>query len=93
MGQKINPIIFRQSITKPDISSWISQKENVASLQHQDLELRNFLSFLLRSQGILLRSYKIQRKQIFTLVIFLPNNPNFFGLKICFVQLRKNMWT
>ena len=61
MGQKINPIIFRQSITKPDISSWISQKENVASLQHQDLELRNFLSFLLRSQGILLRSCKIQR--------------------------------
>jgi hypothetical protein len=61
MGQKINPIIFRQSITKPDISSWISQKENVASLQHQDLELRNFLSFLLKSQGILLRSCKIQR--------------------------------
>jgi len=61
MGQKINPIIFRQSITRPDISSWISQKENIASLQHQDLEIRNFLSFLLRSQGVLLRSCKIRR--------------------------------
>ncbi|AGI48884.1 30S ribosomal protein S3 (mitochondrion) [Nannochloropsis oceanica] len=61
MGQKINPIIFRQSITKPDISSWISDKRNVASIQHQDLELRNFLSFLLRSKGILLKTCKIQR--------------------------------
>ena len=61
MGQKINPIIFRQSITKPAISSWISQKGNVASIQHQDLEIRNFLNFLLRSQGIVLKSCKIQR--------------------------------
>lgn len=61
MGQKINPIIFRQSITKPDLSSWISQKEHVANLQHQDLEIRAFLSFLLRSQGIILRSCKIKR--------------------------------
>ena len=61
MGQKINPIIFRQSITKPEISSWISKNDYVANLQQQDLEIRNFLAFLLRSQGILLRSCKISR--------------------------------
>lgn len=61
MGQKINPIIFRQSITKPEISSWIARKDHHANLQQQDLEIRNFMAFLLRSQGILLRSCQISR--------------------------------
>lgn len=61
MGQKINPIIFRQSITKPEISSWISPKDKFSHLQNQDLEIRNFLSDLLKSRGILLRSCKISR--------------------------------
>nr|AHX24917.1 30S ribosomal protein S3 [Nannochloropsis gaditana] len=61
MGQKINPTIFRQLITKPELSLWISPKNNIASLQHQDLELRKFLEVLLRSRGILLRNLKMQR--------------------------------
>ena len=67
MGQKINPTIFRQLITKPELSLWISPKNNIASLQHQDLELRKFLEVLLRSRGILLRNLKMQRfgKKIF----------------------------
>lgn len=61
MGRKINPIIFRQSITKPEIASWVSPKDKFFHLQHQDLEIRNFLSDLLKSRGILLRSCKISR--------------------------------
>ena len=61
MGQKINPIIFRQSITKPEIAFWISSQDKFFHLQHQDLEIRNFLSDLLKSRGILLRSCKILR--------------------------------
>lgn len=61
MGQKINPIIFRQSVTKPEVATWISPKDKFFHLQHQDLEIRNFLSDLLKSRGILLRSCRISR--------------------------------
>lgn len=61
MGQKVNPLIFRQSITKPEVSTWVSNRDKFFHLQHQDLEIRNFLSELLRSRGILLRSCKVIR--------------------------------
>lgn len=96
MGQKINPIIFRQSITKPDLSSWISQKEHVASLQHQDLEIRYFLSFLLRSQGIVLRSCKIKRSSKKLLIeldfyfsSLLSKQSKFFWAKNLFRTIKK----
>lgn len=61
MGQKINPIIFRKSISRPEIASWISPKDKFFHIQDQDLEIRNFLSLLLKSRGIILRSCKILR--------------------------------
>ena len=61
MGQKINPIIFRQGITRQETSRWIADHGQFANLQQQDLEIQNFLSSLLRSHGILLRSARISR--------------------------------
>ena len=96
MGQKINPIIFRQSITKPEISSWISKNDYVANLQQQDLEIRNFLAFLLRSQGILLRSCKISRssRKLLLEVDFyfsslLAKQSKFLGAKNLFRTIKK----
>lgn len=96
MGQKINPIIFRQSITKADLSLWISQKEHVATLQHQDLEIRNFLTFLLKSQGILLRNCKIQRSSKKLLIeldfyfsFLLTKQSKFFWAKNLFRTIKK----
>jgi hypothetical protein len=96
MGQKINPIIFRQSITKPEISSWISKKDYVANLQQQDLEIRNFMGFLLRSQGILLRSCKISRSSRKLLIevdfyfsSLLAKQSKFFWAKNLFRTIKK----
>lgn len=96
MGQKINPIIFRQSITKPEISSWVSRKDHVANLQQQDLEIRNFMGFLLRSQGILLRSCKISRSSRKLLIevdfyfsSLLAKQSKFFWAKNLFRTIKK----
>lgn len=61
MGQKINPLIFRQAIFTPEITSWFSQKHLFPHLNSQDLEVRNFLSSLLKTKGIVLRSCLISR--------------------------------
>lgn len=61
MGQKVNPIIFRQAVYNPQICSWFSEKNVYSQLNNQDLEIRNFLVFLLKSRGIVLRSCKIDR--------------------------------
>lgn len=61
MGQKINPVIFRQFVNRIEAASWISAKDKFFHLQDQDLEIRNFISGLLKSRGILLRSCKISR--------------------------------
>jgi len=96
MGQKINPIIFRQSITKPQISSWISRTDHLANLQQQDLEIRNFMGFLLRSQGILLRACKISRSSRKLLIeadfyfsSLLAKQSKFFWAKNLFRTIKK----
>lgn len=96
MGQKINPIIFRQSITKPEISSWVSRKDHVANLQQQDLEIRNFIDFLLRSQGILLRACRISRSSRKLLIevdfyfsSLLAKQSKFFWAKNLFRTIKK----
>lgn len=63
MGQKVNPIVFRLGNSGPNLSSWSTNLDSYSHLLSQDLETRNFLSSLLRSRGILLRSCKIQRSQ------------------------------
>lgn len=61
MGQKINPIIFRQGITRQETFKWIVKENQYANLQQQDFEIQNFLNSLLRTHGILLRSLRISR--------------------------------
>lgn len=61
MGQKVNPIIFRQALSKPQVSAWFSKNSTYSHLISQELEIKKFLSFLLRSQGIVLRSSRIVR--------------------------------
>lgn len=61
MGQKVNPILFRLSVSPYKLSSWYGDFNLYPKLLYQDLELRGFLSNILRSRGILLRSCKIRR--------------------------------
>lgn len=61
MGQKVNPIVFRLGNSGPNFSEWHTNQNTYSHLLSQDLEIRNFISCLLRSNGILLRSCKIQR--------------------------------
>lgn len=61
MGQKVNPIIFRQAIAKPKVSSWFSKTYTYPHLNHQNIEIQSFLSNLLRSRGLFLRSCIISR--------------------------------
>ena len=70
MGQKINPIIFRQGITRQETSKWIAPHDRMGNLQFQDFEIRNFLNNLLRSHGILLRSSRIFYSSKKTFVLF-----------------------
>lgn len=61
MGQKVNPIVFRLGNSSPNVSSWSTNLDFYSHLLSQDIETRNFLSNLLRSKGILLRSCIIRR--------------------------------
>lgn len=63
MGQKVNPIIIRQSIPnlKSNTSEWFSKKDTYQSLLFQDFEIINFINFLFRTWGIFIRSYLISR--------------------------------
>lgn len=61
MGQKVNPILFRLSVSSYDLSSWHGSLDSYPKLLYQDIELRHFLASILRSRGILLRSCQIRR--------------------------------
>jgi len=61
MGQKVNPILFRLGNSGPNHSFWFSDSDSYSHLLSQDLEIKNFLSNLLKSNGILVRSCTIQR--------------------------------
>ena len=61
MGQKVNPIIFRLGNSNLTLSSWSTNLDFYSHLLSQDLEIRSFLSSLLKSKGVLLRSCKIRR--------------------------------
>lgn len=61
MGQKVNPIIFRQAITSPKVSSWFSKNYTYPHLNHQNMEIQKFLNNLLKTRGIFLRSCTISR--------------------------------
>lgn len=61
MGQKVSPILFRLNVSPYKLSSWHVDLKLYPKLLYQDLELRDFLAYTLRSRGILLRSCKIRR--------------------------------
>nr|QFO87218.1 30S ribosomal protein S3 [Eustigmatos cf. polyphem] len=63
MGQKVNPVIIRQSIPnfKSNTSIWFSRKNTYRSLLFQDLEIINFINFLFKTWGIFIRNYSICR--------------------------------
>lgn len=96
MGQKINPIIFRQGITRQETSKWIARNDQISNLQLQDFEIRNFLNSLLRSHGILLRSSRISRsskKLLIELDLYFSTvfakQSRFFWAKNLFQTLKK----
>jgi len=63
MGQKVNPLIIRQSIPnfKFNTSLWFSKKNTYQSLLFQDFEITNFINFLFRTWGIFIRNNVISR--------------------------------
>lgn len=61
MGQKVNPLIFRLGQGPSEVSQWYSKTTTYSNLLWQDQEIKKFLSNLLRSRGIILRSSKILR--------------------------------
>lgn len=62
MGQKVNPVLFRLGTSLPSSTSWFTkEKEIYPHLLSQDLELRDFLSTILKTRGILLRFCNIKR--------------------------------
>lgn len=96
MGQKINPIIFRQGITRQETSTWISSYDRIGKLQQQELEIQDFLNSLLRSKGILLRSSRISRSSKKLLVeldlyfsTIFAKQSRFFWAKNLFRTLKK----
>ena len=51
MGQKINPIGFRLGINRTWDSRWFAE-DDYATLLHQDLQLRNYLTERLTQAGV-----------------------------------------
>lgn len=65
MGQKVNPILFRSGLKK-NVNPFLVSPTRSHLFSHlliQEIEIKNFLSFLLRSRGILLRSCKFSRTE------------------------------
>lgn len=63
MGQKVNPILFRSGL-KRNVNLSLTSPTRLQVFSHlliQEIEIKNFLSSLLRSRGILLRSCKFSR--------------------------------
>jgi hypothetical protein len=67
MGQKVNPIIFRSGIHDYENSLWIAKQNS--HLFIQDQEIKNFLTNLLKSKGIFLRSSRILRSRQKLLIV------------------------
>lgn len=52
MGQKVNPIGFRVSVTKDWRSRWFANKQNFAGLLHEDLKIRDFVKQKLAQSAV-----------------------------------------
>ena len=52
MGQKVNPIGFRVSVTKDWLSKWYADKKDYAPLLLQDIEVREFVKKKLESAAV-----------------------------------------
>jgi hypothetical protein len=65
MGQKVNPIIFRQPYGKPQSSVWLSKFDNYSQFLSQKTEIENFLTFLSKSGGIIPKSFFMKRTSEF----------------------------
>lgn len=52
MGQKVNPIGFRVSVTKDWLSKWYADKKDYAPLLLQDIEIRAFVKKRLESAAV-----------------------------------------
>nr|YP_009579082.1 ribosomal protein S3 [Vischeria stellata]QBK36861.1 ribosomal protein S3 [Vischeria stellata] len=63
MGQKVNPVIIRQSIPnlKSNTSIWFSKKNTYRNLLFQNFEITNFINLLFQTWGIFIRNCLIFR--------------------------------
>jgi small subunit ribosomal protein S3 len=52
MGQKVNPIGLRVTVTKDWLSKWYANKRDYAPLLLQDIEIRNYLKKKLESAAV-----------------------------------------
>ncbi len=52
MGQKVNPIGFRVSVTKDWQSKWYASKADFGNLLREDIQIRNFLKERLSFAGV-----------------------------------------
>jgi len=52
MGQKVSPILFRESINKVPDSRWIAGKESYANLLSEDIKIRKFVEKKLKKAGL-----------------------------------------
>ena len=52
MGQKVNPIGFRLGINRTWESRWYANKDNFATLLHEDLGLREIINERLKQAGV-----------------------------------------
>ena len=52
MGQKVNPIGFRMTVTKDWRSKWFSQSKEFGNLLHEDLKIRKYVEKTLSAAGV-----------------------------------------
>ncbi|WP_405315134.1 30S ribosomal protein S3, partial [Faecalibacillus faecis] len=69
MGQKVNPVGMRIGVNRDWNSRWYANKKDFASLLHEDVEIRKYLTTSLKD--CLLSHVEIERvKEIVTVSIF-----------------------
>src|SRR5437762_11646599 len=70
MGQKVNPIGFRLSVSRDWRSRWYASPQELPAFLHSDLEIRNYvkkkLQFAAVSKIVLERAWNSSRVTIFT---------------------------
>lgn len=65
MGQKVNPIIFRQPHGKPQSSLWLSKFDKYSQFLSQKMEIEDFLTFSSKSGGLIPKFFFMKRTSEF----------------------------